>query len=324
MNKRSFLSGLLVGIALSVIAMFSFSTIKGWIQKMPDQLLVIGNSQELPTQTSRPPIPTMQSLESLLAESWYIFPIDIQISPIGDGWQTVTIELAIENNSDTWGRLYIIRDSLSRIKIRTAEGYTYNSNGSYVGFNNYLAPGFKTRDSFLFFTVAENTSGYVVTIPQFTVDFYSPQYGEIRTLTIKQPIRLNIDTDIKKVDFPTDLPINEFNDFSSPIEVRNKGTVTLDGIYVEKGGERNRIDLKMTYQNADDGYTQEIKPMITLIGREGILYSPVGSEVVLKAGPGQSVNDRAVFSILSTDERLVAIFIVRSMIEVFNLSMYVP
>ena len=296
MHKKSFVVGIFTGIGVVSLLALLYLLGREAIERFSDFTNI--NRIGLSTAT-----PTTQSLESI-AEQWNIIPIRVQNESEGSGWVLVTVDLAIENNSNRWGSLYIPRDILAKVTLETAEGFIYGADtelwsGSYVNTGGYgvgplLPPGFRARGdegdfsglSRLCFHVAEKTTGYKITIPQYFVEVYSPQTDEHKKVEVDTPVILNLDSDTRKVNFPTDLSGDNFTDFNSTFDFEGIGTVVVNTPTIKYNTNSWTLTLNLAFRNASAGYEQWISALIWTIGKKGICYEL--ESLPLSAGPNQS------------------------------------
>lgn len=303
MHRKSFVLGILAGIA--IVSLIAFIYILG--KEAIDRFSVVTNMHRMGLSIATP---TTQSEESI-EKQWNIIPVSVQSESVGNGWALVTIDLAMENNSNEWIWNYSIPDTLlNNITLETADGFVYSADptygsGSYVDFQS-IPPGFRSRGHFskfnkrlsvLRFRVAENTTGYKVTIPQYTY------HANTNTFTIDDMIYLNLDSDVRNVNFPTDLPVDSIIDFNSPKEFEGIGTIVLDNCIVTKAPEERTLTLRMTYKNASPGYEQAMIASIYMIGKKGIMYQ-FEHDFGLSAGPGQSTSQTLNFNFPIDDDNM--------------------
>lgn len=237
-----------------------------------------------------------------IEEGWNIIPMRVETEPQGGGWQLLTVDLAIENASGEWGQLIV--DDIQNVWVETTEGYTYYAErGSIINSGVILPPGFRTRGHILVretrwnctlsFQIAEGTRGVRVFIPQYSIRIYSPEADEIETIIVDTPLVLDLDSDVRDIEFPTDLPPDSFRNLGDPIEVAEKGTITIIGFEIRG----DRLILEMVFDNASDGYGQEVQSHFYIIADDGMVSEGYWQGVTLSAGPTQSVTGTDAFTI---------------------------
>ena len=342
MNKKSFVFGILTGIVIAVVIGILFVAIKDAIKNIPDITSIELFEAQKTTPAAQSP--------ANIGEQWEIIPINVQVESLGGGWKSVVADFAVSNGSNQWGSLFIPYNVITQISLETNEGYVYYAeppssvSGSFIGsstnYFNYLPPGFRVRGdssihigvqggrlSRLYFQVAENTTGYKVTIPQYSVYIYSPEAREPQEVKVEKPIVLDLKTDIRAITYPTDLPSDQFRSFNTPMVAEEIGTVFLDSFSSEDFSERKKLILHMTFQNASSGYEQSLALQLYMIGKEGILYdNNVWGETSFHAGPAQTATSTAEFLVLPTDGdfKLIIWLINTKQVEIIEVGSQIP
>ena len=248
------------------------------------------------SRTVVPPPPKVQVQETReapqptpLLQAWRIIPIAVseeqELAGITaePGWKFVVLYFAVENMTDQPLAFTLQGDYVKSVRLTTSEGYEYSlsSQSSWLrelfGTGGHLIPGgFRVRQVHLegnrpvglVFSVAQNTSGYQLTIPG-----YAP---------------IDFERDREEVVFPSDRSASQYHLLGDTVLVPEKGSIQVTGFrkhWLDTHGEATAV-IDVTYENASGGYDVLFDVEYAVVGDDGVLAVELNRDPV-KVGPAQ-------------------------------------
>lgn len=244
----------------------------------------------------------MFKVASKPAQPWKIIPTEVQVSPWSEGWQWVSIEIALENTS---GQFATPNIPTSNTILVTREGYTYpvttvahaviNKNATTLGpgansisFVTPLPPGFRA--------VGYYVKGWSDTAYRFQAQI--AQNTHVSKLSV--PGYGDIDLqNLTRVTFPGGESYRNTRKLNEVLEIPGKARFAV----VSFSKEGNRVYAGLWFENLNKGYNTTLDISFTLLSDDGVIIFP-GEYVLggrhecypqLTANPAQTIVRKVCF-----------------------------
>ncbi len=235
-------------------------------------------------------------------DQWKLVVTSVAVKPEGNGWKTVSVQIAAVNNSDHWGGIeapYIFNND---VKLTTEANYTYYPQGAGGGVVYDIPPGLSavgsqasltTQYSGYGFKVAESQNSFTLDISDATIlcdGFRDPM----------PPTHVILGNGTR-IPYPAE-DVSQFPDLiNQKIELPGKGIL----IFTNASRGKNNITLSFSFSNSSGGYNTSGAIAAYIEGDDGVQRYASGG---FQAGPGQTIQGQLTSSVPNDVNNLLLVW----------------